>query len=78
MATNQLVGPMLTDFYQISMAYAYWIGGRAEDNAGQFLNYITYLNTSCPLCAIPLLLSLSSNTLQWLYHEFGHKVTSCR
>lgn len=32
-ATNSLVGPMLTDFYQISMAYAYWKGGRAEEHS---------------------------------------------
>jgi hypothetical protein len=34
-STNQLVGPMLTDFYQITMAYAYWKGGRADDDAGE-------------------------------------------
>lgn len=28
--TNPLVGPLLTDFYQISMAYSYWKHGRHE------------------------------------------------
>ena len=28
--TNPLVGPLLTDFYQISMAYTYWKHGRHE------------------------------------------------
>jgi nicotinate phosphoribosyltransferase len=31
--TNQLVNPMLTDFYQITMAYAYWKTGRHEEEA---------------------------------------------
>jgi nicotinate phosphoribosyltransferase len=30
---NALVTPMLTDFYQITMVYAYWKGGRHEDPA---------------------------------------------
>jgi nicotinate phosphoribosyltransferase len=30
---NSFVTPMLTDFYQITMAYAYWKGGRHNDNA---------------------------------------------
>jgi hypothetical protein len=29
--TNQLVNPMLTDFYQITMAYAYWKAGVHEE-----------------------------------------------
>jgi len=28
--TNPLVGPLLTDFYQVSMAYSYWKHGRHE------------------------------------------------
>ena len=28
--TNPLVGPLLTDFYQISMAYSYWRHNRHE------------------------------------------------
>ena len=31
--TNPLVGPLLTDFYQISMAYSYWKHGRHETPA---------------------------------------------
>ena len=31
--TNNLVGPMLTDFYQLSMAYAYWKSGRQDEPA---------------------------------------------
>lgn len=31
--TNQLVSPMLTDFYQITMAYAYWKSGVHEEEA---------------------------------------------
>ncbi len=31
--TNQLVNPMLTDFYQITMAYAYWKAGVHEEEA---------------------------------------------
>jgi nicotinate phosphoribosyltransferase len=31
--TNQLVKPMLTDFYQITMAYAYWKAGVHEEEA---------------------------------------------
>ncbi len=31
--TNQLVNPMLTDFYQITMAYAYWKAGVHEQEA---------------------------------------------
>jgi nicotinate phosphoribosyltransferase len=31
--TNQLVNPMLTDFYQITMAYAYWKAGVHEEGA---------------------------------------------
>ena len=31
--TNKLVNPMLTDFYQITMAYAYWKAGVHEDEA---------------------------------------------
>lgn len=31
--TNQLVNPMLTDFYQITMAYAYWKAGVHEGEA---------------------------------------------
>jgi nicotinate phosphoribosyltransferase len=31
--TNQLVNPMLTDFYQITMAYAYWKAGVHEEKA---------------------------------------------
>jgi nicotinate phosphoribosyltransferase len=30
---NPLVGPLLTDLYEISMAYAYWKTGRHEDQA---------------------------------------------
>ena len=29
--TNNLVNPMLTDFYQITMAYAYWKAGVHEE-----------------------------------------------
>jgi len=31
--TNKLVSPMLTDFYQITMAYAYWKAGMHEQEA---------------------------------------------
>ncbi len=31
--TNPLVNPMLTDFYQITMAYAYWKAGVSEEEA---------------------------------------------
>jgi nicotinate phosphoribosyltransferase len=31
--TNKLVSPMLTDFYQITMAYAYWKAGVHEEEA---------------------------------------------
>mmetsp|Transcript_1363 Transcript_1363/g.4082 ORF Transcript_1363/g.4082 Transcript_1363/m.4082 type:complete len:545 (+) Transcript_1363:239-1873(+) len=31
--TNPLVGPLLTDFYQVSMAYSYWKHGRHETPA---------------------------------------------
>lgn len=31
--TNQLVNPMLTDFYEITMAYAYWKTGMHEEDA---------------------------------------------
>eukprot|EP01041_Mallomonas_annulata_P002399 gene2399-4653_t len=31
--TNNLVQPLLTDMYQISMTYAYWKGGRADDHS---------------------------------------------
>ena len=31
--TNQLVNPMLTDFTQITMAYAYWKAGVQEEEA---------------------------------------------
>ncbi len=31
--TNRLVNPMLTDFYQITMAYAYWKAGVHEEEA---------------------------------------------
>ena len=31
--TNQLVNPMLTDYYQITMAYAYWKAGVHEEEA---------------------------------------------
>jgi nicotinate phosphoribosyltransferase len=31
--TNQLVNPMLTDFYQITMAYAYWKAGVHQEEA---------------------------------------------
>ena len=31
--TNQLVNPLLTDFYQITMAYAYWKAGVHEEDA---------------------------------------------
>ena len=31
--TNKLVNPMLTDFYQITMAYAYWKAGVYEEEA---------------------------------------------
>jgi len=31
--SNSLVSPMLTDMYQISMAYAYWINGKQNDQA---------------------------------------------
>ena len=31
--TNQLVNPMLTDFYQITMAYAYWKARVHEEEA---------------------------------------------
>jgi len=31
--TNKLVNPMLTDFYQITMAYAYWKAGMHEEEA---------------------------------------------
>ena len=31
--TSQLVNPMLTDFYQITMAYAYWKAGTHEEEA---------------------------------------------
>jgi len=31
--TNSLIGALLTDMYQISMAYAYWKNKRANDNA---------------------------------------------
>lgn len=32
-ATNNMVSPMLTDLYQLTMAYAYWKSGRHEENA---------------------------------------------
>ena len=31
--TNPLVGPMLTDMYQISMTYGYWKNQRRDDIA---------------------------------------------
>lgn len=31
--TNNLVTPLLTDMYQLSMAYAYWKNGKANDRA---------------------------------------------
>lgn len=31
--TNSLVTPLLTDMYQVSMAYAYWKQGRHEHQA---------------------------------------------
>ena len=31
--TNPLVGPLLTDFYQLTMAYGYWKAGRHLDHA---------------------------------------------
>ena len=31
--TNSLVCPLLTDMYQISMSYAYWKNGKANDHA---------------------------------------------
>lgn len=31
--TNGLVTPLLTDMYQLSMAYAYWKNGKANDPA---------------------------------------------
>jgi len=31
--TNPLVGPLLTDLYQLTMAYAYWKAGRHDDHA---------------------------------------------
>lgn len=31
--TNNLVGPMLTDYYQLTMAYAYWKSGRQDEPA---------------------------------------------
>ena len=31
--TNNLVNPMLTDFYQITMSYAYWKAGVHEEEA---------------------------------------------
>jgi nicotinic acid phosphoribosyltransferase len=31
--TNKLVNPMLTDFYQITMSYAYWKAGVHEEEA---------------------------------------------
>lgn len=31
--TNALVSPMLTDMYQISMAYAYWVDNKHNDIA---------------------------------------------
>lgn len=33
MNSNPLVQPLLTDFYQITMAYAYWKSGKVLDNA---------------------------------------------
>lgn len=32
-ATNPMVGPLLTDLYQFTMAYAYWKGGKHQDRA---------------------------------------------
>jgi nicotinate phosphoribosyltransferase len=31
--TNSLVGPLLTDMYQISMTYGYWKNGKCEDHS---------------------------------------------
>ena len=31
--TNSIISPLLTDFYQISMAYSYWKTNRHEENA---------------------------------------------
>ena len=31
--TNPLVTALLTDMYQLTMAYAYWKGGKQNDNA---------------------------------------------
>ena len=31
--TNPMVTPLLTDMYQLTMAYAYWKAGKQEDNA---------------------------------------------
>ena len=31
--TNPLVGPLLTDMYQISMTYAHWKNGKTEEPA---------------------------------------------
>ena len=30
---NNLVGPLLTDMYQLTMAYAYWNAGRHNEHA---------------------------------------------
>lgn len=34
---------MLTDFYQISMAYAYWKAGRQDEKVGTLLSFILTL-----------------------------------
>src|SRR4051794_16341898 len=31
--SNPFVTPMLTDFYQLTMVYAYWKGGRQDDHS---------------------------------------------
>ena len=31
--SNHVVRPMLTDFYQVTMAYAYWKSGKMHDKA---------------------------------------------
>ena len=36
--TNNLVTPMLTDLYQVTMSYAYWKGGRANEPAGTIIH----------------------------------------
>ncbi len=69
---GSFVGPLLTDLYQLSMAYAYWNGGTHEEHAVFDLYFRKYRTFQSEACATHLLEALSTSTCFLTYDYVFH------